>query len=199
MAKTSNQNLQSALKLLRNNFSTFLLGLTVLLIVVLVVSLFVKKNHPTAKSGKSWTAGLAEMFTGKREPTPKPKQNSNTYQVKEGDSLWTIAESTYGSGYNSVDIAKANNLPNPDLIEPGQNLVLPKVISKEPTSGETVMGTVTSQAVQRPREYTVQRGDFLWQIAQRFYGDGYAWVKIANANNLQNPGLIYAGTKLFLP
>lgn len=198
MAKTANQNFQSLLKLLRSNFSTFLLGLTVLLIIVLVVSLFVKKNPQTIKSGKSWTAGLAEMFTGKREPTPKPKQSLNNYQVKEGDSLWMIAEATYGSGYNSVDIAKANNLPNPDLIEPGQNLVLPKVTSKEPTTGQTV-GAMTSQAVQRPREYTVQQGDFLWQIAQRFYGDGYSWVKIAHANNLQNPNLIYAGTKLLLP
>lgn len=199
MAKTSNQNLQSLLKLLRNNFSTFLLGLTVLLIVVLVVSLSVKKNDKTAKSGKSWTAGLTEIFTGKREPTAKPKQNPSTYQVKEGDSLWTIAESTYGSGYNSVDIAKVNNLSNPDLIEPGQNLVLPKVAPREPTLGETVMGETTSQAIQRPREYTVQQGDFLWQIAQRFYGDGYAWVKIAHANNLQNPSLIYTGNKLTLP
>lgn len=198
MAKTANQNLQSLLKLLRNNFSTFLLGLTVLLIVVLVASLFVKKNQRTARPGKGWTAGLTEIFTGKRESTPKPKQNLNVYKVKEGDSLWTIAELTYGSGYNSVDIAKANNLPDPDLIEPGQNLVLPKVTSKEPTTGETV-GAMTSQAVQRPREYIVQRGDFLWQIAQRFYGDGYAWVKIAHANDLQNPSLIYAGNKLLLP
>ncbi len=198
MAKTSKQNLQSLLKLLQSNFSTFLLGLTVLLIVVLVASLFVKKNHQTAKSGKSWTAGLAEVFTQKKEPTetPKPKQelNTNTYQVKKGDSLWMIAEKTYGSGYNAFDIAQANNLSNPDVIEPGQNLVLPKVASKQPTVGE-----MTNQASQRPREYTVQRGEFLWKIAQRYYGNGYAWVKIAHANKLKNPSLIHAGNKLLLP
>lgn len=189
MVRTSNQNLQSLVKILRNNFSTFLLGLTVLLVVVLVVSLFVIKNKKEAKSTRSLTAGLAELFTGKKGPTPTPQQNVKTYQVKEGDSLWTIAESTYGSGYNAFDIAKVNNLQNPDIIEPGQNLVLPKVAPNEPTS----------QAIQRPREYTVQQGDFLWQIAQRFYGDGYAWVKIAHANNLQNPSLIYYGNKLLLP
>ncbi len=203
MDRTSNQNLQSLTKMLRNNFSTFLLGLAVLLIVILLVSSFAGKNKKASKPSKSWTAGLATLFTGKKEKkesAPKPKQSLNTYRVKEGDSLWTIAQATYGSGYNGLDIAKANNLPNPDLIEPGQNLVLPKVTSKEPTSGEMVMGAATGQAIQRPREYTVQQGDFLWKIAKRFYGDGYAWVKIAHANNLQkHPGLIFAGAKLTLP
>ncbi len=44
------------------------------------------------------------------------------YKIAEGDNLWTIAERAYGDGYRWVDIAKANNLVNPDLIYAGDSL-----------------------------------------------------------------------------
>lgn len=183
MARTSNQNLQSLIKIIRNNFSTFLLGLTVLLIIILGVSILTGQNNKKAK----------------KEPISTPESNVKTYQVREGDSLWRIAQSAYGSGYNAVDIAQANKLENPDIIEPGQKLVLPNVESKEPTSGETVMGSATTQVTQRPQNYIVQEGDTLWRIAEVFYGDGYAWVNIAQANSLPDANFIYAGTQLLLP
>lgn len=43
--------------------------------------------------------------------------------------------------------------------------------------------------------YTVQRGDTLWGIAQRF---GLSWQKIAEINNLADPGMIYPGQLLVL-
>ena len=192
------QNLQSLLDLLRKNLSAFLLGLTVLLVLVLIVSLTFGGKQKKAQTGKGWAAGLAQLFIGKREPTAQPEPNLKTYQVKEGDDLWKIAEATYGSGYNAYDIAQANKLENPDLIEPGQNLVLPSVVPKTPTKGEAV-GVATEEAMARPAVYTVQPGDYLWQIALNYYGDGSAWVKIAQVNNLVNPDIVYAGTVLTLP
>ena len=47
--------------------------------------------------------------------------------------------------------------------------------------------------------YTVVAGDYLWEIAERAYGDGYKWVDIARANNLSNPDLIFVGAKFTLP
>lgn len=49
-----------------------------------------------------------------------------TYTVKHGDSLWDIAESAYGDGYRWVDIARANDLANPDIIHAGNVLQLPE-------------------------------------------------------------------------
>ena len=46
--------------------------------------------------------------------------------------------------------------------------------------------------------YTVVRGDTLWDIAVRAYGDGYRWVDIANENDLVNPNLIHAGNVFVL-
>jgi LysM domain len=47
--------------------------------------------------------------------------------VRAGDTLWDIARRQYGSGLFAGDIARRNHLANPDLIHPGQHLVLPPV------------------------------------------------------------------------
>ncbi|NLG68688.1 MAG: LysM peptidoglycan-binding domain-containing protein [Firmicutes bacterium] len=47
--------------------------------------------------------------------------------------------------------------------------------------------------------YRVQRGDTLWLIAQRFYGDPTAYTLIAQANGLSDPHRLVAGQELLLP
>lgn len=137
-------------------------------------------------------------------PTPTTEQQNQTgevkkYIVKKGDHLWKIAEETYGSGYNAYDIAKANNIKNPSLIEPGQELVLPSVAPKMLTKGEVAGAATTTKITITGDKYTVVHGDYLWKIAIAAYGDGYAWVRIANANHLVHPDLIHAGNVLVLP
>jgi nucleoid-associated protein YgaU len=49
--------------------------------------------------------------------------------------------------------------------------------------------------------YTVQKGDTLWSIADRFYGDGKRWVDIhqANRSKYANINSIPVGTVLVIP
>ena len=47
--------------------------------------------------------------------------------------------------------------------------------------------------------YVVQRGETLWQIATRVYGDGQRWRDIAAANPGVNPDRIQAGQTIVLP
>lgn len=51
------------------------------------------------------------------------------------------------------------------------------------------------------RTYTVQRGDTLWGIAQKYYGSGTEYKRLATANSgqIQNPNLIYPGQVLSIP
>jgi len=49
--------------------------------------------------------------------------------------------------------------------------------------------------------YTVKRGDTLWNIAQRFYGDGHLWKAIyeANRDRIASVSTVRIGTELRIP
>ena len=49
--------------------------------------------------------------------------------------------------------------------------------------------------------YTVVKGDCLWNIAKSFYGAGYKWSTIYEANKdiISNPHLIFVGQVLEIP
>jgi len=154
------------------------------------------------------------------ESTQKSAQNSqkDQYVVKEGDNLWSISQQEYGTGYNWQLIAKANNLTNPGQIDKGQKLTIPEAPKATASVSSTATPTPTVTTTPAPskapqvaningvpqgaisgKSYTVQHGDYLWEIAIRAYGDGYRWVDIARTNNLANPGLIFSGNVLTLP
>jgi nucleoid-associated protein YgaU len=63
------------------------------------------------------------MATEPRNITPAGK----TYTVVQGDSLSKIAKREYGDASKWRQIYQANKdvIENPDLIEPGQNLIIP--------------------------------------------------------------------------
>ncbi len=55
------------------------------------------------------------------------RQSPSTYTVKKGDSLWAIAKLQYGDGSRYREIYEKNKKiigPDPNLIKPGQELVL---------------------------------------------------------------------------
>jgi len=47
--------------------------------------------------------------------------------------------------------------------------------------------------------HTVSEGETLWDIAENYYGDGFAWEKIANTNDIADPNSIEANQKLEIP
>ncbi len=61
------------------------------------------------------------------------------------------------------------------------------------TESDTQMASTESQ------QYTVEKGDSLWKIAVKVYGDGYKWVEIAKENKITTPNIIYSGNILVLP
>ena len=51
----------------------------------------------------------------------------------------------------------------------------------------------------RPDSYVTQKGDTLWSIAKRFYGNGQQWKLIARYNLIHRPDRMTAGVTLQLP
>jgi nucleoid-associated protein YgaU len=66
---------------------------------------------------------------------------------------------------------------------------------------EEEVAEVTEEPAPEPaaRTYTVESGDSLWAIAERFYGDGSKYQVIADASGIPNPDLIQPGQVLTIP
>ena len=141
-----------------------------------------------------------ELVEGAPEVQPTPVEPlPASYKVQKGDHLWKIAEKFYGSGYNWVDIVKENSLSSGNLLAVAQELTIPDVSVREPTVELPKTGAVASQKIIGGKNYVVEEGDSLWNIAVRAYQDGFKWAEIAQANDLANPDLIHPGNVLELP
>ncbi len=79
------------------------------------------------------------------------------------------------------------------------------MIHSEEQSEATVHTERPSETSPAPKTsaktYTVVKGDTLWAIAKKFYGNGSQYIKVANANRdkIQNPNRIRVGQVLTIP
>lgn len=198
---------------LENRQSLLSLVLGVLILIVVGVLIFNYFNKPAGE------VGPAQQTTTNKQMADVSKDNlPGKYTVKEGDTLFLIAQKYYGDGYQYTAVAETNKLANPNLLEVGQVLDIPKLdlgnqdnsttkssatlnaksnLSDMGTGGainQTIWGeTITGNT------YTVVQGDWLSKIAGRAYGDIYAFDKIAKANNISDPNNIEVGTVLKIP
>lgn len=133
------------------------IGLTVLILVGGLIFSYVKSVN---------TVNPEQMSSSKTEQA--------VYEVRFGDSLWTIAEANYGSGYKWTDIYNANKsaIATPDNIEIGIKLIIPE---------------------NRPLTISISPGDNLWNIAQVYCEDGFLYSKLASNNKILNPEIIEPG------
>ncbi len=204
----------------RSNQSTLSLVLGGLIVLVVGVLIFNYFNRSTPQLGPAQQTGEGDVSS---ENLP------GKYTVKEGDTLFLIADKYYKDGYKYNEIAKANNLSDVNSVEIGQVLEIPKLeaATAEATPTSTPQNVVpapvpdgTGPAGEKGAEmetgtgggdtfiwgskikggsYTVVEGDWLSTIAARAYGNIQSYKKLAETNNIQNPDLILPGQVLKIP
>jgi hypothetical protein len=69
----------------------------------------------------------------------------------------------------------------------------------EPAAEEAAATASEPEPEPAARTYTVESGDTLWAISERFYGDGSKYQIIADASGISNPDLIQPGQVLTIP
>lgn len=202
------EKLEAEVKSNQSKLSLVLGGLIVVVVGVLVFNYF---NRPQPQLGPAQQSQDANV---------SPDKLPGKYTVKEGDTLFIIAEKYYKDGYKYTEIAKANDLADVNSVEVGQVLEIPKievqVAEASPTSTPQNVVPAGEKGADMERgtgggnttiwgpkiegdTYTVVSGDWLSTIAARAYGDIYAFDKIAETNNIPNPDLIEPGQILKLP
>lgn len=120
-----------------------------------------------------------------------------THTVQPGDTLYRIS---LKYEISVEELRNANPEVSGDLIQPGQTLKIPDC---EPSGSTSVNANTTVPPTQRPvttpgsgTTYTVQSGDTLFNIAQRF---GVTVKAIQDANSLANPNRLSIGQELIIP
>ena len=103
-----------------------------------------------------------------------------TYTVRANDYLWKIAEHYYGDGAQFRRIAEASGIDPHSELKVGQKLVLPV-----PKNTAAV--------------HSVKAGEYLWEIAEHYYGDGAQYHKIAEASGIDAHSDLAVGQKLVIP
>ncbi|HWA51914.1 MAG TPA: LysM peptidoglycan-binding domain-containing protein [Patescibacteria group bacterium] len=163
-------------------------------VILIIAGIFVGKYIANLRHQNSITQQAADTTN-----------ENKTYTVTKGDSLWKIAKKVLGNGNDWKQIADANNISNPSQIEIGQILTIPSLtFSATPTPTNTPTPQITKEAASTnnnitQNSYTVVKGDNLWNIAIRAYGDGTKWHQIAEANHLTNPRMIHTGNVFTIP
>ncbi|MFF4531562.1 LysM peptidoglycan-binding domain-containing protein [Streptomyces sp. NPDC001407] len=174
-------------------------------------------------TGTPAASATAQSATATKAATP---YTGPVHEVKQGDSLWEIAEQRLGSGTRWHDIVTANEgIPQADgtvisadtaFLQPGWTLRLPSDAKPAPAPAAAESGGAHTQLAAKPADapaaphgsHTVKEGESLSSIAQDELGDAGAYQEIAQLNKdkqqsdgraLTDPDEIYPGWQLKLP
>jgi LysM repeat protein len=97
------------------------------------------------------------------------KDIPNTYTVKSGDTMWVIAKKLLGDGSKCWNLAKLNNISNPNKISVGQVLKIQDVkaatASSVITKSSVTVKTVAPSAVRS--KASIQKSSMLYNSAQK--------------------------------
>jgi lysozyme len=135
--------------------------------------------------------------------TGGPSTFTTEHIVQPGQTLRSIGE-LYGITWEQL--AEVNNLPNPNLIQVGQTLIVPAfgtppepqpvVVPPAPITQQPAPTTVQQPAPAQLQTYVVQVGDNPSLIADRF---GVTLASLIEINDLAGNLPIFAGDILLIP
>ena len=137
------------------------------------------------------------------------------HEVQAGETLGGIAQKHYADRNLASALADHNGLPSPDRLATGRRWIIPdkdqllKIhaasVTPPPTAAlqatqpATVEGTVVAPQVMR--EYTVQSGDTLSELAQKLMGSARNTSQLLkiNSDRLKSADALRVGTQLRYP
>lgn len=167
------------------------------------------KSAGSASSAPPSPSGAPSMATGAARPdAAKPSRDSDERMAEAlAPTLPSIAKPPVAEPKAPVD--------TPSPAASGQGAAEPSPAAKPSQRAETppsdvpAPGPATSSPIEKPgavfvpeiETATIIRGDNLWRISRRSYGDGkrYTVIYDANRDQIRDPNLIYPGQIFVMP
>jgi len=202
----------------KNAILNLILGALIIIVGGILVFNYFNKSKSDITSSAPQTENTQANQDVSKDSLP------GNYTVKQGDTLFVIAQKYYNDGYQYPQIVSANKLSNENAIQTGQTLIIPKladsstnppaspIAMESPSPLPTTSASPSSEMSMADNSnttiwgdkitsdtYTVQAGDWLSKISGRAYGDILSYQKIAQANNIADPNAIEVGTLLKIP
>jgi len=119
-----------------------------------------------------------------------------TVNVSKGESLWSIADETWGDGDQWTELVELNrkNYPslekNPGYIEIGWELRIDEgsdsdIVDQVKGVSDSFLNEVETEG----EMVTVSKGESLWSVADEVRGNGYEWTELVEMNRESYPSL----------
>ncbi len=128
------------------------------------------------------------------------------HKVKPNENLFKISTKYYGDGKKWAKIFEANkdSMLNPDALYVGQKLLIPDVgVEKEKNQDfqTPIEKNLRKKKYVDVDTHTVEAGDSLYRLAEKYYDDPSVWHKIyeANEETIEDKGLLKEGQILIIP
>lgn len=147
-------------------------------------------NHAVVVTAIDTTHGLVVL-----SDPGSPDGNQETVPLSQFEEAWAAGDNQLlvvdsSTGFDHGTDTEPTDYAPEALVAPGPVLMpiivtIPDVHHEIPQSGAG--------------PYVVLAGDTLWDIAERVYGDGAQYMRIAEANGLSNPDFITPGEHLVIP
>lgn len=150
------------------------------------------------------TLVLGDKPTTVAPATPPMKE----HVIREGDTLWSIAQKYYGDGRQHARIEEANHeaFARKKGLEIGQKLMIPA--RQQPGADAALANAKPEDSTvkdapkeAKPGKYVVKPGDTLAGVARKTLGAEKRWEEILalNSGRIPDPDSLSVGTELRLP
>lgn len=173
--------------------------LVVCLVVVVIIGGCTREKAPPTPAPTSTARTAPPEHVPESSPTPSSTSTPDVpeltyYTVQAGDTVWDIADHF---GISVQELVDANQLVEPDRLQPGQQLIIP-VSGDEggDERGSPQPSPDESGDVEEQRTHTVVAGDTLSSIATLY---GTTAEEIATLNGLDPDDILAIGQRLVIP
>lgn len=131
-----------------------------------------------------------EAATGSQVEVAEATPAESTTEEVGGETVDTVASSAMPAGQTAEDAHDEDISAGQDARDgPGGDSTTEPAATAQSSKAANIGGVW----------YWIRWGDTLWDISSSFYRDPWLYGSIAEENSINNPDLIYAGKKIYIP